>query len=102
MSILDIINPVKIIADTANEIIGKFVTDPNQRLQYQQNVLTQTTQLQLKAMELQGQLVEAQSKVITAEAQGDSLQRDWRPLLMLFFALIMGFAVFNSGHDPWG
>jgi len=34
-------------------------------------------------------LLEAQSKIILAEAQGNWLQRNWRPLLMLIFMVII-------------
>lgn len=46
--------------------------------------LKQSIQQQL----LSGQLkeLEAQAKIITAEAQGGWLQRNWRPILMLIFA----------------
>lgn len=46
--------------------------------------LKQSIQQQL----LSGQLkeLEAQAKIITAEAQGGWLQRNWRPILMLVFA----------------
>lgn len=36
-------------------------------------------------------LIESQGRVITAEAQGESwLQRNWRPLVMLWFAILVG------------
>lgn len=42
--------------------------------------------LESSLLVLQGQVVQAQQSVITAEAQGDSwLQRNWRPLVMLTF-----------------
>ena len=43
---------------------------------------------QIQQQLLSGQLkeLEAQASIITAEAQGGWLQRNWRPLLMLVFA----------------
>lgn len=100
MSILDLLNPVKDIVDLANSIIGKFVADPNEKLQLQGQVLASSTALQAKALDLESQRVAAQSAIITAEATSSSwLEKDWRPLLMLFFAVVVGFAIFNSGHD---
>lgn len=56
-------------------------------------------------MEFQSQLVEAdleiakaQRDVIVAEAQGASwLQRNWRPIMMLFFATLIGIIVWTGG-----
>ena len=103
MSLLDLLNPVKDLADLVNSIVGKFVTDPAQRVALQQQLLAAQTALQTQALALQAQVVDAQARIVTAEAQGASwLERDWRPLLMLFFAVIVGFAVFNGGHDIAG
>ena len=103
MSLLDFLNPVHDIVALVNDVIGKFVTDPAQRVALQAQVLAAQTALAERAMDLQSQVVDAQSKIITAEATGASwLERDWRPLLMLFFAVIVGFAVFNGGHDIAG
>jgi Holin of 3TMs, for gene-transfer release len=103
MSIFDILNPIHDIASIANDIIGKFVPDPNQKLALQQQVLEASTALQSKAMDLSAQVVDAQSKIVVAEATSTSwLEKDWRPLLMLFFAIVVGFAIFNSAHDLSG
>src|SRR2546430_15635122 len=98
MSLLDFLNPLKDIAALVNDVIGRFVPDPAQKLALQQQLLAAQAALQTQALALQSQVVDAQSRIITAEATGASwLERDWRPLLMLFFAVIVGFAVFNGG-----
>lgn len=98
--ILDFINPLKAITDVANGIIGKFVADPTEKLQLQQQVLEAQAALQAKALDLSTQVVQAQAQAVTAEATSHNwLEADWRPLLMLFFAVVVGFAIFNSGHD---
>jgi len=100
MSILDLLNPIKAIADVANSIIGKFVADPSEKLALQKSIFDAQTELSNKALDLQSQVVTAQAQIITAEATSASwLEKDWRPLLMLFFAVVVGFAIFNSGHD---
>jgi hypothetical protein len=55
------------------------------------NELTKiTTEVNLKVLELEGKLVEAQSKVLTAEIQGESwLQQNWRPMTMVTFVLLI-------------
>tara|TARA_B100000405_G_scaffold98681_1_gene68707 strand:+ start:62 stop:457 length:396 start_codon:yes stop_codon:yes gene_type:complete len=55
----------------------------------------------LQEMVLTGQMkeIEAAAKVIVAEAQGDSwLQRNWRPLLMCLFGVIVAN---NFIVHPW-
>jgi len=90
--ILDLLNPVKAIGELANSIIGKFVADPTERLQLQQKVLDASTELSVKSMDLQAQLTDAQSKVITAEITSQSwLARNWRPILMLTFTFIIAW-----------
>ena len=92
MGLLDFLNPVKALADVASGIIGKFVTDPTEKLKAQEQVLTAQTALSMKAMELQAALTDAQSKIIVAEAQSTSwLARNWRPLLMLTFTFIVAW-----------
>ncbi len=102
-SILDILNPVKAIGDLADRLIHDFVPDPAQKAALQAELLTATTNLQAKAIDASAQLASAQAAVVTAEATGkDVLERDWRPILMLFFGVVIGFMVFNGGHDVAG
>ncbi len=100
MSIFDVLNPVKDIVDAAGALIGKFVEDPNQKAQYTAQFEQLQSALTSKIIDLNAQVVDAQSKIITAEATSTSwLEKDWRPLLMLFFAVVLGFAIFNGGYD---
>src|SRR2546427_5410451 len=100
MSIFDFLNPLKDIADLANSIIGKFVADPNEKLALQSQLLAAQTTLQSKALDLQSQVVDAQSKIITAEATSSSwLEKDWRPLLMLFFGACVGWIIIGGGTN---
>ena len=51
---------------------------------------TMLNNLQMKVLELRSQLIKAQESIITAEAQGESwLQRNWRPLTMVTFLVII-------------
>jgi hypothetical protein len=43
-------------------------------------------QIQKQLLESKGTELEAQAKIVLAEAQGSWLQRNWRPLLMVTFA----------------
>lgn len=59
------------------------------------NAVTQLqSQVGLRFLELESQLIEARSSVIKAEAEGKSwLQRNWRPLIMVEFGVIILYAV---------
>jgi hypothetical protein len=52
-------------------------------------------------LQLYSALTAAQSSIVQAEANGQSwLQRNWRPIVMLFFAFIIGMIFF--GKTPPG
>ena len=59
------------------------------------------SQLESAVIALKSKVVDAQQSVIVAEAQGDSwLQRNWRPLTMMTFLVIILYqAVFVSMFD---
>lgn len=89
-SILDVLNPVKGIADMVGSLIGRFVADPTEKAQLQAQLAQAQVDLQAKAMAYDQAFVEAQAKVITAEAGGSSwMQRNWRPVLMFAFIAIL-------------
>ena len=103
MSLLDILDPVKGLVEMVSGLVKNFVPDPTQKLQLQQQALELQTQLTAKTLELQTQLLDAQKSIIVAEAtSGSWLEKDWRPLFMLFLAVVIGFVVFNAGHDLQG
>ena len=80
MSILSII---KNLIPTIGRTIEKAVTDKDaaRRLKAEIETLLITAQ---------SSMVESQSKIIIAEAQGESwLQRNWRPVTMLTFVFII-------------
>lgn len=64
-------------------LIDKTVEDKDQALQIKSNLQTMVLTGQMKE-------IEAAASIIQAEAQGESwLQRNWRPLLMCLFGLII-------------
>lgn len=57
------------------------------------------TTFQAKLVEADLEIAKAQRDVIVAEAQGASwLQRNWRPIMMLFFATLIGTVVWTGGY----
>ena len=64
-------------------LIDKTVEDKDQAAQIKSNLQTMVLTGQMKE-------IEAAASIIQAEAQGESwLQRNWRPLLMCLFGLII-------------
>ena len=47
-------------------------------------------EIQRQLIENKSSELEASAKIVLAEAQGSWLQRNWRPLLMVTFALLVG------------
>jgi Holin of 3TMs, for gene-transfer release len=72
----------KLIAPVAT-IVGKFVKDKDLAAQLQ-------AQLNVEILGLVGKELDAQKSIILAEANGSWLQRSWRPLMMVFFAGLIG------------
>ena len=73
------------IVSTVGGIISKHVKD-------QDLVLKIQGELQMELMKIIQEQIEAQKAIIVAEATGKSwLQRNWRPLLMLVFTIIIAF-----------
>ena len=68
-------------------VIDKIFTNDEERLQAK-NELTRI--IQSKELELQ----KMQTEVIVAEANGNWLQRSWRPILMLAFGFIVIYVKF--------
>ncbi len=77
---MDIINTILTIG---NKIIDRLFPDPVERTK---------AQLELLKLQQTGELAQIaeQSKVVTAEIQSQSwLARNWRPLIMLLFGIII-------------
>ena len=74
---------VKPISDVVNNIIDKIAPDAElaERLKFE---ITQ------ELIRVDNEALKTQASIIVAEANGDSwLQRSWRPLVMLDFALLV-------------
>lgn len=98
----DIIDFVSGIFKPASDLIDQVHTSEEEKLKLRntlvelQNEVT-TRQLELigKQMDLEQQILEAKTSMMTAEAQSDSwLARSWRPITMLtFLSLIVLYAL---------
>jgi len=72
------------ILGPVSEIVGKIVPDKDLRNQL-------IAELNMKMASIMEAELQARSSIILAEAKGESwLQRNWRPLMMVFFAGLIG------------
>lgn len=94
MSLLDLLNPIKAIADVASSIIKDFVADPAKKLELTEQLSAAQTALQSKVLDLQDQLVQAQTASVTAEEHGELwIQKAWRPIFSL---TLVGILVYQA------
>lgn len=84
---------IPIIGDIFKSLFGTIDalhTSTEEKLTLQQQMFGLQVSLTEKFMDYQARLVEAQSKVITAEATSDSwMAKNWRPLTMLTFVFLV-------------
>jgi len=74
-----------------SDVIDHVLPSGDAKIALQQAALQGQIQAAAQIMDYQTQLLDSQSKIILAEAQGGSwLQRNWRPMLMVFFAALIG------------
>lgn len=76
---INILGAVAPMVKTLFNTIDKTIDNKAEAEKIKQNIQQQLLSGQLKELE-------AQASIITAEARGGWLQRNWRPLLMLTFA----------------
>lgn len=106
MSVLDFLNPVQSIAKIADDIIGKFVADPQQKAAAQLALYEAQTSAAQAVLDAQQRFADAQAKVVVSEAQSASwIARNWRPILMLVFTYIIAHnyviaPIFGIGAVP--
>lgn len=75
------------IINSGAKIIDNLVTTDKEKLQAKKEL----TEVVLKSL---NELGNAQKEVLLAETNGNSLQRNWRPSVMIAFAFIVVYAYF--------
>lgn len=88
---MKLLNFVTKALDPIAKIIDDIHTSEDEKLAAHQKILETQNQIFVHVLDYERAQLEAQSKIITAEAQGQSwLQRSWRPITMLtFLALVV-------------
>ncbi len=89
------------------DLVDNLHTSDEERLTIKAKVFELQTQAATEIMAYERQLLDSQSKVIMAEAQGQSwLQRNWRPITMLTFLVLVvcdsfGLLAFRLSDEAW-
>lgn len=83
-------NPITALVDAADKLIGRFVTDPNAKLEATRELARLQSEMQAKLVAADVEYAKAQASVIRSEmSHGTWLSRSWRPILMLTFTYII-------------
>lgn len=95
------------VFEPAAKLIDSIHTSEEERLDAKTRMLESQSALTMKVLDYEAQLMQMQSSVILAEAQGASwLQRNWRPITMLsFLGLVLldsfGLLAFRLATEAW-
>jgi hypothetical protein len=95
------------LVQPVTKLIDDIHTSDEERLQVKSKLFEMQTSMASQVMDYEARLIEAKTKVITAEAQGASwMQRNWRPITMLvFLALVVadtfGLTEFRLAEEAW-
>lgn len=94
-----ITGPVKGLFESVGGLINTIKGgSPEEKIAANQALMDLQISFQAKLVDADLQFAQAQKDVIVAEAQGASwLQRNWRPLMMLFFAVVIGTVIWTGG-----
>jgi len=84
------------IFEPVTKLVDDLHTSEEERLEIKQRMFEIQAKAFSEAQEYETQLLAAKSKIITAEAQGQSwIQRNWRPITMLTFLVLVALDTFG-------
>lgn len=95
------------LAEPVTRLVDELHTSEEERLKIKASLFAMQQQLATRVMDYEARLLEAKTKVITAEAQGQSwMQRNWRPITMLTFLCLViadtfGWTEFRLSSEAW-
>lgn len=98
MSITDLVSG---IFKPFSDLVDNVHTSTEEKLTLRNKLAEIVTAVELQVLELTKQLVSAQQTIIVAEANGQSwLQRNWRPLTMVNFLILINLDYFGILNHP--
>lgn len=72
------------------DLVDYVTTTDEERLEIKYKMLTAEAQISSKVLEYETKLLESKTNIILAESNGKSwLQRNWRPITMMCFLLVV-------------
>ncbi len=95
------------VFEPAAKLIDELHTSEEERIDAKTRMLASQTALTMKVLDYEAQLAQMKSSIVLAEAQGKSwLQRNWRPITMMTFLVLVvmdsfGFLPFRLAGDAW-
>lgn len=81
--------PVVDVVNAIGELVGRLTLPAREKRELEAEIVKLLN-------EWEREMVEAQASVVKAESTGNWLQRSWRPLVMLTFAVIILIGTFTS------
>ena len=100
MGVLDFLNPITSLIKPAADLIDSLHTSSEEKgelsnalAKLQFEIAGQVIGYQIKSMEAETKLKDAQRDIIVSEAKSDSwLTKSWRPLIMILFGGIIAYS----------
>lgn len=95
------------VIEPVTKLVDDLHTSDEEKLLIKAKMQAVENEMAQKVLGYEAQLMQAQAKVITAEAQGASwLQRSWRPITMLVFLALVcldafGWLAFRLSDQAW-
>lgn len=104
---MNLFNLIAQVFKPLSDLVDSVHTSDAERMALNNQLASIQNNISMKMLELEAQKLKAQSEIITAEAQGQSfLQRNWRPITMLTFLLLVvldsfGLLAFRLADEAW-
>ena len=93
---MEVLSFISGIFKPAADLVDNLHTSEEEKLQLKKELTVVENQLASKVLDYETKLIESQSSIIKAEATGHSwLQRNWRPITMLTFLVLVVLDVFG-------
>lgn len=104
---MSILNLLSSAIEPVTGLIDNLHTSEEEKLTIKSKLFEMQSGLAQHAMKYESEVLNAKTKVITAEAQGASwLQQNWRPITMLTFLVLVvadtfGLTEFRLAQEAW-
>ena len=104
MGVLDFLSG---IVKPITDLIDSLTTTEKEKKELSNELVRIENQFLSKALEYESKLLDSQGRIVEAEAKGQSwLQRNWRPITMLTFLILVvcdsfGWLAFRLSNEAW-